>query len=474
MQMGGGFNMLPGPWINDISKNNPSFLSWWSPGQYLLPYFFIVLFKMNIGNAIALTVTACSLTGIWGWYLLFNKLGFTKVVCTLSIAFIACQQAYLIPYVFYNGGEILLFAFTGWFLYGCSVFKNANLLMVLFILSSGIIGFFCKSSFLWIFASGLLYLWIRLSQRKSMLRLIANGVYIGVPAMLALLIIYATYLSKGENPGSIALGIKFTWPALTFPLASPLLAGFSVDDLTNGLIYSTGPAMFSTTVAIIVLAVLAILSILLITYIIKKTNHTDYRLLLFLFYAVSVIFFAINFLRQANISYESRHIRVMGLIATPGVIYLVSQARLPFRIIFGALWVFIAYSGFKFMYKGYHRNAYEAAHGHTGIAQLFIDQPTLNYVDQLDRQQRNAIFVFISADLGLEIQHNRIITFNPVNDQLAAENMNTYYGHAGPIYMVLPTSFKGAKANVYISRFPGYHNFALQQVSDKYLVYSAR
>ena len=212
----------------------------------------------------------------------------------------------------------------------------------------------------------------------------------------------------------------------------------------------------------------------LIVYIIKKTNYTDYRVLLFLFYTISVMFFGISFLRQANISYESRHIRVMGLIATPGVIYLVSQARLPFRIIFGALWVFIAYSGFKFMYKGYHRNAYETAHGHTGIAQLFIDQPTLNYVDQLDRQQRNAIFVFISADLGLEIQHNRIITFNPVNDQLAAENMNTYYGHAGPIYIALPTSFKSAKANVYISRFPGYHNFALQQVSDKYLVYSAR
>lgn len=474
MRMGGGFNMLSAPGINDLSQNNPSFLSWWSPGQYLLPYFFITLLKVNIGHAIAFIVTACSLIGLWGWYALFNKLSFTPIVSAVSIAFIACQQAYMLPFVFYNGGEILLFAFVGWFLYGCSSFTKAGWFMSLFILASGIIGFFCKSSFLWMFASGLLYLWIRISQREKILKWIVNGVYIGVPAILALIIIYTTYLSKGENPASMLSGIKFTWPALTFPLASPLVAGFSVDDLANGLIYSNGPAMFSPATAVIILGLLAILSILLIAYIIYKFNHADYRLLLFLFYGISVLFFGISYLCQADISYESRHLRIIGLMAIPGVIYLVSLAKLPFRIIFGVLWLLIAYPGFKFMYKGYHRNAYETAHGDTGIAQLFIDQETLNYVRQLDRQNNNAIFVFINSAIGLEINNNRIITFNPVNDQLVAENMNTYYGHAGPVYIILPITFKGAKANVYINNFPGYHNFSVQKVSEKYLIYSAQ
>lgn len=142
MRMGGGFNMLSAPGINDLSQNNPSFLSWWSPGQYLLPYFFITLLKVNIGHAIAFIVTACSLIGLWGWYALFNKLSFTPIVSAVSIAFIACQQAYMLPFVFYNGGEILLFAFVGWFLYGCSSFTKAGWFMSLFILTSGIIGFF--------------------------------------------------------------------------------------------------------------------------------------------------------------------------------------------------------------------------------------------------------------------------------------------------------------------------------------------
>jgi hypothetical protein len=41
MQHGGGFNMLIVPDQLDISKNYGEFLSWWSPGQYLVPYFFI-------------------------------------------------------------------------------------------------------------------------------------------------------------------------------------------------------------------------------------------------------------------------------------------------------------------------------------------------------------------------------------------------------------------------------------------------
>jgi hypothetical protein len=39
MQTGSGFNILSAPNPDDISKNTSQFLTWWSPGQYLLPYF---------------------------------------------------------------------------------------------------------------------------------------------------------------------------------------------------------------------------------------------------------------------------------------------------------------------------------------------------------------------------------------------------------------------------------------------------
>jgi hypothetical protein len=208
MQKGGAFNMLPGPDMGNIAKNNPTFLSWWSPGQYLTPYFFISLFKLNIGQANAVVALLCSGLGLAGFYACFKKLGFNPIISALSIAFIACQQAYMVPFVFYNGGEVLLFAFAGWFLYGCTSFTKAGWTEMLFICASGIIGFFCKSSFLWIYFSGSLYLWIRLSSGKAIAKWLLNGLSIGISAIIALATIYVGYLSKGENPASDSGGLK--------------------------------------------------------------------------------------------------------------------------------------------------------------------------------------------------------------------------------------------------------------------------
>ncbi|MGZ3822381.1 MAG: hypothetical protein ACXVB6_17440, partial [Mucilaginibacter sp.] len=163
MEAGGSFNHLVSPDQEDIAKNSSEFLSWWSPGQYLAPYAFKLAFGVNTGQASALTITLCQLIGLTGLFVFFKKIGFTPLVSALSLLFIACQQFFVVPYVFYNGGEILFFAFSGWFLYGCTVIKGPGLQLVLFVLFTGWAGFFCKSSMLWMYGSGLLYLWIRLS-----------------------------------------------------------------------------------------------------------------------------------------------------------------------------------------------------------------------------------------------------------------------------------------------------------------------
>lgn len=472
MRMGGGFNMLPQPDMTDINKNAPSFLAWWSPGQYLVPYGFIKLFGLNIGRSMAITATLCSLIGLSGFYFFFKKTGFTQFIAAISIAFIAAQQAYTVPFIFYNGGEVLIFAFEGWFLYGCTRINKAGWWMAIFILASGIIGFFCKSSFLWIYFSGCLYLWIRTSNTKKISAWILNGLCIGVPAVLSLATIYVSYLSKGANPASGSTGIRLAWETFTFPLASPLLAGFSIDDITAGLIYHTEPALFNPTWTIIILLLSALVSLILITYLVRLTPYNNYKLLLMIFYTISVVFFGISFLRQASISYEARHMRIIGLIITPGIIYLLNKAQKHYRILFGIVWGFITFTTLQYLYTGLKRNKNETAHGTTGITQLFIDQPTLNYVKQLDNQNHNAIFTFISADLGLEIDHNRIITFNPATG-FFIENRYDYKGHAGHLYLILPLNYLGTKADLYLKSFPGYHNFSVVKPGN-YLIYSAQ
>ncbi|MGZ3778601.1 MAG: hypothetical protein ACXVI9_13925, partial [Mucilaginibacter sp.] len=385
------------------------------------------------------------------------------------------QQFFVVPYVFYNGGEILFFAFSGWFLYGCTVIKGPGLQLVLFVLFTGWAGFFCKSSMLWMYGSGLLYLWIRLSSQKSMLEWIKNGIWIAVPAMISFATIWLFYLSKGQNPASATASLKLTWKTFGFPLASPLLSGFSFDDLSHGLIYPTDTPIFSHTWSIILLIALAVLSVWLVCRILKKVPDSNYRLLLKVFYIISILFFGYAYLRQMTISYEARHFRIIGLIFIPGVIYLINHSKMAYRGAFTLLWVGIAITSIVYASKGYSYNKNKYAHGVTGIAQQFIDQKSLDKIIALDEQNTNATFVFVNTSLGLEIKHNRVITLQPIGDDLRINfDDYEYAGHAGPLYIILPESYNGPKEKFVLKAFPGYKGWYASMLSDNYVMYAAK
>ncbi len=476
MQMGGGFNNFISPDQSDISQNYTEFLTWWSPGQYLVPYFLKLLAHINLGRGIALTVTLASFSGLTGLYCFFRKIGFSQQIAAISLIFIICQLAFFVPYVYYNGGEILLFAFDGWFLYGCIAIKKPGLPLVLFVLLSGWLGFFCKSSFLWMYAAGICCLWISISShQKKIAEWLKNALWIGLPAVVSLAVIYFSFLSKGRSPASAATGLKVTIETFTFPLASPLLSGFSLDDLFHGLIYNFGRPMFSYPISVTILFITALLSLVIILAIVRKVPNKSYRLFLALFYIVAFLFFSLVYLRQLNISYEARHYRIIGLLIAPGLIYLVTTFKPLCKTIFIVGCLAIASYSITYMVKGFKINNNFAARGVTGIAQPYIDQVSLNRLIKLDNENRNATFVFISDDLGLEITHNRIITMQPINDDLKIDADDYRYdGFAGPLFIVLPESYNGPKEKLIMKSFPGYAGFNLTMLSDKYVLYSAK
>ena len=474
MQHGGDFNLLTRPDPQDLSKNVSDYLTWWSPGQYLVPYTFISLFKLNIGQANALAITLSQLIGLAGFFSLFRKLGFTPIIAAVSVAFMACQQFFTLPYLFYNGGEILAFAFSGWFLYGCTALTRTGWQLLLFSLTSGLIAFFCKSALMWLYFAGLCYLWIRISITKPLGKWLVNGIWIAIPATLSLAIIYFTFLSKGQNPASESLGFNFSWSAITFPLASPLLSGFSVDDLFNGLIFHNDKPVLNPYWSLIALIMLAAISVLIILIIIRYIANNTYRLLVVILYCTSTLFFGYLFLKQMNVSMEARHLRIIGLVIIPGVIHLVSSLRLPYRFFFGLLWLFIAFTSFKVLFHGIRYDAVSGVRGPSGIAQQAIDQPSLNYILALDKQYKDAIFVFISNDTGLEILHNRVVNLDPIGPEVKIDYDDyVHYGYAGPIFILLPTSYTGPKASIILKSFPGYKGFKLIDLTADYVLYQA-
>jgi hypothetical protein len=476
MHLGGGFNNFVAPDQSDISQDYTEYLTWWSPGQYLVPYFFKLITAVNLGQAMAITVTLCSAIGLAGFYIFFKKIGFTPLISAISIAFIFFQVAFFVPYVYYNGGEILLFSFEGWFLYGCASFDKPGIKVALFVLLAGWIGFFFKSSFIWIYVAGLLCLWIKICvNRKGILEWVKKGLWVGVPAVLSLGAIYVFFLSKGQSPASASLGIKLTAETFSFPLASPILSGFSIDDFAHGLIYHFGVTIFSPAWSVAILVLLAFVSVWLIITIMRRVNQTDYRLFLIVFYLVALVFFAFAYLRQLNISYEPRHFRILGILIVPGMVWLVFRSRVVYKIFFGLIFLGIAAYSVHYVYTGFYSNQTISAHGETGIAQPNIDQQSLNKVIQLDKENKNAVFVFISNDIGLEVLHNRIITLPVIGNDLKIDTDDyNYDGFAGPLYIVLPETYNGPREKMIMKSFKGYTGWNISMLSDKYVLYEAK
>lgn len=476
MQIGAPFNTLISPDQSDISKNYSQFLTWWSPGQYLVPYLFKLGNLFNTGEAVAITVTICQVLGLAGLCFFFNEVGFAPFISVASLIFIICQQAFVVPYVFYNGGELLLFAFAGWFLYGCVALKKPGLILVLFVLFSGWVGFFCKSSFLWIYAAGLCCLWLRLSSNSpGIVHRIKASLWLAIPGAISLAGIYIFFLSKGETPASVSHGLKLTRQTFGFPIASPILSGFSVDDLLHGLFFHTGKPVIDPAWNICILVALAVLSLLLIISIIQYVPNNNYRLFILVFYVAAILFFGLTYLRQLNISYEARHFRILGILIVPGMIYLVSQLKIGYQLSFALICIGIGVASFCYLIKGYQYNKTATAKGISGIAQPNIDQPSLNYIMKLDRENRDAVFVFISDDIGLEVIHNRIITLQPIGGDLKIDTDDYRYdGHAGPLYIILPESYAGPKEKMILKSFPGYKGFSQSMLSGKCVLYSSK
>ncbi len=328
---------------------------------------------------------------------------------------------------------------------------------------------------MWFYAAGLCIIWIRVSRAHTIIgKWIINGIWIGVPAVVSFACIYIFYLARGQSPVSESNGLKLLWETFGFPLASPLLAGFSVDELTHGLLFHPDGPMFSYAVSVLIIVALAIATVLIIIRILKTVPYAEYRLVLGVVYTVSVLFFGMAFLRQLAISYEGRHFRMVGLVFIPGAIYLISRLQVGYRVLFAVIWLGITYASLQYLVIGYHINNEESAHGTSGITQQFLDQAGLDELKKLDDSHKNAVFVFISPDLGLEVQNNRVVTLDPI-----AQNMRINYedyqhcGHSGPLYIFLPSSYKGAKATMIMKSFEDYNGFKLTQLSEDYVMYSA-
>jgi len=174
-------------------------------------------------------------------------------------------------------------------------------------------------------------------------------------------------------------------------------------------------------------------------------------------------------------SYEARHFRIIGILIVPGMIYIVNKLNRGYQLVFIVVCLCIAGYSVNYVIKGYNINQNQSAKGTTGISQINIDQQSLNAIMKLDKENKNALFVFIANDVSLEILHNRVINLSPIGDDYKIDMDDyKYEGFAGPLFIILPETYNGPKERLIMKSFPGYIGFNISMLGEKYVLYEAR
>ncbi|MHB8206945.1 hypothetical protein [Mucilaginibacter sp.] len=225
-------------------------LTWWSPGQYELPYWVTSLFSVNMGTAI-IVLLFCSAGGGCYFYIRvfqFSKLSIHTVL--FALLFLLLQRFININFIQYSSPDLYLFFFTPFyiFIYFLLASRNStNSLFMFGILTAlNLFGLFIKNSFLLFELAFNIFLLVeyalKLNVRPTGSALGSRKKYFGILVMLpfaaANLLFYFFFLRQGVNP-SHGNGWQLTIPALLTGIFTPfiqvLFASLSVSGIYGNI-----------------------------------------------------------------------------------------------------------------------------------------------------------------------------------------------------------------------------------------------
>jgi hypothetical protein len=115
-EAGGLFNYIHSVLATDVSKTKVEWLSWWSPGQYMIPYFLKTILHLSFINSVKATVIFSIVVFVPGVIILFRYFNFSLRVSLFCVLIFLMQRMIFINTWGYDGGDILFICFLPWYL----------------------------------------------------------------------------------------------------------------------------------------------------------------------------------------------------------------------------------------------------------------------------------------------------------------------------------------------------------------------
>lgn len=484
MLHGGPFNYVIEPDPQNIAHDIATFLSWWSPGQYLVPGAFVWL-GTDYGTAMGLTTLIATVLGVLGWVYVARRFEVSSFVLFLFVLGLVTFR-YTLPFSFFIGGEVVLLAVSPWVLSALqwAIQKPPVVSFAISVMSFAVL-FFAKLSGLFIFAATVAGIsFVDVMQRR---RLTSAVLAMWVGSAAAALCFYLFWLNRGLTPAS-AIKNAFTWSDVWFPVTAAVFSGFSAMNFLQDLytlawrfvMHSPIPDLSASTVVGYASYVLGPVGLLLMVWVWFRLRNTRYRPMAVLFFPIIGLYIAAYiamYVHASTIAFEERYFYYAGILFFLLLLVAMDQwrgfaARATSVLIVG---VFVAYGLTAYAHEAMRSRHYDRA---SGTSMLGVSPAVLAYLrsEMAAHSWQQAIAAIPQPEAANGLPDFRILFSFDFQDSTPLTEIarQRWAGRTDKIFVVMNENMLiGGKADAALKAFVDYDADKWNQVKmDGMVVYS--
>jgi hypothetical protein len=483
MLAGGAFNYLATPDPANIDGDIGTFLTWWSPGQYLVPGAFVSL-GASYGLAMSLTTLLATLIGVFGWIRIALSFDIPRTALFLFALGLVTFSYATVPFAIFNGGDVVLFAVLPWSLWALqwATRKPAAISFAITVLSAVLL-FIAKLSGVIVFAAtvagiSVVEIWTRRRLGAALLAMWAGG------AVAALLFI-TFWLTRGATPAGAARFV-FSGPVIWFPVAAAAFSGFSalncLDDFYLWVsLHSSAPALSDIAVNGYASYALGPLGLLLIGWVWFRLRGTRYRPLAVSLLTIITFYIAAYVLMYARngtiVSFEERYFYYAGIPFFMLLLIAADQWRSAWAraVPILAVGLFAIYGVTAYAHEAMRNRHYDSA---SGTAMLVVPPGVLGYLrsEMAVHNWTNAIAVVPQPEAAVGLPRFRILFSWQLLESSPLEDIfrQRWAGRVDKIFVILNKAMLGdGKADAVLKTFVDYDFAKWQQMPlDGMVVFS--
>lgn len=462
MLEGGPFNYDSSPDPANIANNVEAFLTWWTPGQYLVPGIF-VWFGTDDGLAISLTALIATVIGVVGWIRIARSYDVSCFVLFMFALGLVTFHYAVWSFRFYNGGEVLLFAVLPWSLsmLQWAVQKQPAVCFAITVLVAALL-FFAKLSGLVAFAATVAAIGLLDVLRRR--RITSSLLAMGVGSALAALLLLVFWVARGQTPLS-ASEYGFTWSTLWYPIAAAVFSGLSLHELLSWLLlHPSAPILSGIDLTSYVLGPVGLLLMGCVWFQLCNTRYRPMATCLLSIIALYITATVVMYSRSSsNIGFDERYFRYAGILFYLLLLVAIDQWRTPLAKIIPILIIgmFAAYG-----LTSYANGARELKRGHgfdraSGTSMLSVSPVALAYLrsEMAVHKWQHAIAVVPEPEAANGLPRFRILFSFHLLDSAPLEEIvrQRWAGRTDKIFVIMNDKMIGnGKADAVLKTFVDY------------------